>query len=342
MIDHARAQSAVQQCIDNHMGAFADAPWEVYQAETERCRNLTDAVAAGDALDDDLVRFLLDIVLAFVNERAYRSIAQSSEPALPLSELPGRLRSATAVAEAVAPLLPGHAADLDHLKRLIEHAKRLDFRWWPDGAPFDFDTVRATRELLKGTVVRAPVARCLTVPFGPTSWSQSMGPARPGRIFVRLGQRPPATVLLLLEQDRPHTARSIRVFALLGRERVLLHEIDDESLWYCEGLDGRLGIDALDGVHFSLWAPPAISVVYLADLGSPLGVYVKVPSYERTDVRLKPDATTRAPLEGVGTNNKTPCGYQKLDPHQNGPDGVRSASPPCGCRNPESPVRRSL
>jgi hypothetical protein len=276
MNDPQQIRSAIRTCIDFHLQDFVDAPLSICQTELERCERVGRAVADGEPLDEETVLFLLGLISSFINHLTYQSIHQWAEPQLPLSDLPRRLGSAAAILEAVTPLLASRPAEVERSKMAIERAKRLHFRW-SHGAPFDFDVVRAERDLGKGTVVRAPVARALCVPFGPTSWNRSMGPARPGRILIRLGQHDPATVLLLVEQDRPHGVRAINVFALRDEERVLLRRIEDQAMWYCDGLDRSLGNEALRGTHFSLWTPPAMFMVYLADLGSPLGVYVEVP-----------------------------------------------------------------
>lgn len=273
--------SAVQQCIDAWLEEFGiEAPLKVFLGQREACQNLTETLASGKTLTEDQFRQLLSIVSSHINHLTYQCVPPYMEPQLPLLDLPGRIQSATAILKALEPLLGKHAAEMDRWRSAIEQARRLRFRW-SYGEPLDYEVLWAERELHKGSVVRALVARSIPVPFGPTSWSEREGPAHPGRIFVRLGQVAPATVLLLIEQDRPHFARLLRIFALHQGEKRLLQEIDDEVLWYCQGLDQSLFAEELKGTHFALRATPARNSVDIADLGSPLGVYLQIPLRER-------------------------------------------------------------
>src|SRR5262245_51002234 len=137
MSDDQRIQSAIQECIDYRLQEFGyEAPDALYQTESKQCRDLSLASSSGKPLKEDEVRYLLEIADFYINHLTYQRVPPHMEPHLPLLDLPGRVRNATSIMEALERLVADHAAWLNRWKTAIEQAKRLRFRW-SHGEPLD-------------------------------------------------------------------------------------------------------------------------------------------------------------------------------------------------------------
>lgn len=252
-----------------------DGPSELI-AEYDRSAQKLFRELPGASLSQESEAFLAGAMADCISELAYQRIMPYQWPLPPFPELPGRLARAAQSLDLLRPYLKRSASVLQGCERAISNAKRLCFRY-SFGEPYRPEEVLINRRLGSGEVVALPLGLSVSLSLAPSTWNSALGPARPGRVLIRIGQTEPDTVLLFVEGNRPSIPTELLVVASWQGRLELLKAIADEQLWYCEGLDGRLGRGSLGGVHFSLWSPPNKSFLYLANMGSPLGVYIQLP-----------------------------------------------------------------
>src|SRR5438477_73367 len=118
------ALAAAEQCIQYSLDWYKDAPWEIYAAEQEAADLLRQAIGQGAPLSGNLQEHLGGLLRSYIHHLAYQRVREGGGPTLPLLELPGRLRCASAVLRLLRPLLEGQHEALSDSEAAIAAARR--------------------------------------------------------------------------------------------------------------------------------------------------------------------------------------------------------------------------